>query len=306
MAISPWDSQVIDRLALTYGPNNAPVYGKELATAGQTFINQFTNLVGREPTQVELNQYYTDFAVQNKLLTNPGNTMGLSDATKTFISDNYQRAAEEQAKQELLGQQTEANRLADLFRTQGTAAINSTEQSLLDYQQRLFEKLRPNLITSLQAQGLLNTGGLNEAVAGAQSDLAAAGSEELRQQRLANEMGANEIAFGGASAPYQFAQANSMNRLPFLQQQGQGAMNRSYQTFLTNLNFQNQLALQKDARGGGKGGFLQQIGNSFAPSFGSQLGQNFANFAIPNYTQTSSNPYTGMSTSKSGLAALFG
>lgn len=266
----------------------------------------FESLVGRAPNETELRQIYGAVAPRDALASgNADQNTQLRNVASQYIGDTFQGAAKDYAHDQLVAQQGEANRLADMFRTQGRQAINDTEASLMDYQQRLFERLRPNLITSLQSQGLLNTGGLNQAVAGAQGDLATAAQGQLMDQRLQNEQQANAIAFGGASAPYEYQKNQIMNQLPYMQAQGQSALNQNFQTYMANLDYNNRMSLLRQSQGGGKGGFFQQMGNSLAPALGSQLGQNLGNLAIPNYTSSSANPQTGKSSSMSGVAALF-
>lgn len=265
--------------------DEAGIY-KNLNNAASTFQNLFKNLVGRDPNEGEFEQFYGVLSQPENLEIGAHESrtpMEMRDITTQFINDNFQRQAEEQAKNELMGQQQEANRLADLYRTQGNQAINDTQSALMDYQNRLFEKLRPQLITSLQTQGLLNTGGLNEAFAGAAGDLAAAGQEELRQQRLGVEQGANEIAFGGASAPYQFAQQQSMNRLGNLAQAGQTAQQNAYNTAMQQMAFNNQLKLEQfRMQNQPKTSLLKQMGgqilgniaSTFVPGVGGVVGNN--------------------------------
>lgn len=244
---------------------------QRLNTLGDQFSSMFENYVGRAPTQDELNKFYTQSA-GNIIGSAPGtqienDAVNVRNQVGTFIGDTYQKAANEYAQQQLANQQGQANQLADLFRTQGRQAISDTEAGLLDYQQRLFERLRPNLITSLQSQGLLNTGGLNEALAGAQQDLATSAQGALMDARLNNENQANAIAYGGAAAPYLFQQQQITNQPNFLQQAGADALNRAFQTYTQNLNYQQQLGLAA---------FQNKLQQSSKPSFLSSLGQGFA------------------------------
>lgn len=261
-----------------------PESDRQLRGAMGTFSNMFRQLVGRDPDESEQNQLF-DYIGRD--VRGFGSSFGqgtTNDLLRDFVNTNFQRQAEDQVNRELQGQQAEATRLADLFRSQGNAAIDSTQNSLLDYQQRLFEKLRPQLITSLQTQGLLNTGGLNEAIAGAQGDLAAAGSEELRAMRLANEQQANAIAFGGASAPYEFQRAQALNRVPYLQSLGQGAIDRTFQNSMQQNAYQNQLNLLREQaaiQSQNQPSFLKQVGgqlvgnllSTFVPGVSGQMGQ---------------------------------
>lgn len=289
------DVQVPWRWAPTEG--NFQGYQQDITNFGNQFNTLFENLVGRAPTQDEMNRYVTDFVIPNtNNIAQPNSQFRqtIRDQLGQFVGDNFQRAAQQNVEQQLQSQTGEANRLADLFRTQGRQAINDTEQSLLDYQQKLFDKLRPNLLTSLQAQGLLNTGGLNEAVAGAQEDLATEGSNYLRDARLQNEQQANAIAFSGAEAPYQFRVGQIMNQVPQLQAQAQQASDRGFQTFLQNLQYQQQLGLLQ-AQKQQQPSFLKSLGQSFlgglAQSFNPlSASQAYQNYQTGNYYGGYSNP----------------
>lgn len=254
---------------------------QELSGYANTFNNLFRQLVGRDANTDEVGQFYQQVVAPQGSFPGGGyaGQQELRDRTATFVSDNFQRAAEEQAKQELAGQQGEATRLADLFRTQGNQAISSTEQSLLNFREKLFNKLRPNLITSLQAQGLLNSGGLNQAFAGAASDLSDASEGALMDARLQNEQQANAIQFAGQSAPLEFARGQSMGRLNNINQFGQNAMQQAFAQRSNELNFMNQMALQNNMariQREAQPSFLRTFGQTAASSLGS-------NFNFPNW-----------------------
>lgn len=238
---------------------------QELTGYAGTFSKLFRQLVGRDPNVEETGQFYqTVVAPQGSF---PGGGFAgmqeLQDRTKSFVADNFQRTAEEQALLELQNQQGQANQLSQMFRTQGRQAISDTESRLQDYQTRLFEKLRPQLLTSLQTQGLLNTGGLNEAFAGAAKDLASESSNYLSDAYLQNEQAANAIAFGGASAPYELARQQAMNRVGYMQGQGESALNRAFQTRSQEMDFNNKLRLlqeQNRLQAENQPSFLKQLG----------------------------------------------
>jgi hypothetical protein len=236
-----------------------------LGQAVEQFNSLFTQLVGRAPDNNEIDVFNKNILSQNYQVGahESGTLADLRDPTTQFINDNFQKQAEQQVQQQLQGQQTEATRLAGFAREQGRTAISSVEQDLMNYQQKLFEKLRPNLITSLQTQGLLNTGGLSEAMAGAQKDLADEGSNYLRDQRLQNELAANQIEYGGQAAPYMFQQQQALNQVPWMQQQGMASLDRNFQSRQNELQFGRQLQLmqaQADAQRGSQPNFLKQFG----------------------------------------------
>lgn len=261
---------------------NRQIIAGRLGAVGDEFKNLFTNLVGRAPTNDELNQFFKESASQ--VVTNSANGLGRSEQDPTgvrnqvaqYVGDTFQKQAQDYATQQLQDQQGQANSLADLFRTQGNAAISSTEQSLLDYQSKLFDRLRPNLITSLQSQGLLNTGGMNEAIAGVQGDLANNASNYIAGLKLQNEQGANQIAFGGASAPYYYKQNLIASQPGQLQAAAQNALGANNQTFMSNLDYQHQLGMiqaRMKAQQELQPSFLRTMGQSFADNFGNQAAQ---------------------------------
>lgn len=263
-----------------FDQHQADVTNQRLTDLGGQFSSQFTNLVGRAPTKDELNQFFQQSA--GGIIKNSPGGMPEGDSTNVrnqivnYVGDNFNKAAQDFATQQLTDQQGQASSLADLFRTQGRQAISNTESGLLDYQQRLFERLRPNLITSLQAQGLLNTGGLNEALAGAQKDLGTAAQGALLDANLNNENQANAIAYGGAAAPYLFKQ-NAITQQPgYLQSTGADALNRAFQTYTQNLDFNNQMRLanfNSMLTKNSQPSFLRTLGQSTATSLGTSLGQ---------------------------------
>lgn len=279
-------------------------FGSEVNHQLSSFSAQFQNLVGRAPTSDEQSAFVNQYVIPNtNNLTNAGSAQrqNTSQYVNDYINTYNQGAAKDYATQQLTSQQGEANRLGDLFQSQGKSAINDTEQTLLDYQSKLFDKLRPNLITSLQAQGLLNTGGMNEAFAGKAKDLADSAGSYLADANLQNDQQANAIRFGGASAPYQYQQGNILSSVPYLQQMGQQASTNGFNTFMSNLDYSHQLGLigaQTNAQRGLQPSFLRTFGQSAANSFGN-------NFSIPSYLGSSSSSASASgATSKAGLASL--
>lgn len=251
------------------------------------FASLFRQLVGRDPDENEANQFATGTLVPNAQV-GAHESIGFDDfrdRTTQFINDNFQRTAEEQAAQDLQNQQAEAGRLAEMFRTQGRQALNDTESQLMDYQSRLFEKLRPQLMTSLQSQGLLNSGALNEAFAGQAKDLSDASQQFLMQQKLDMENQANQIAFGGASAPYEYQRGMIFNRVPYLQAQGEAALNRGFQQRQDEMAFNRQLQLMNMQRQK-QPSLLKQVGGQMLFNVANSFTQNpFSNsYNSPSYS----------------------
>jgi len=254
-----------------------------LTQAAAQFNSLFRNLVGRDPTPDEANTFYDAQLARRPWEYGDAGSQeyrALRDTATSFITDNFQDAIQKDVELQLKNQQAEATRLADLFRTQGNQAISGVEESLLGYQQKLFERLRPQLLTSLQAQGLLDTGGLNMALAGQQGDLAREGAKQIADLKFQNEQAANQIAFGGASAPYQFQQGMAMNKVPWMQQQAQGSLQNLFQQRIMDQQSANQMALlnrQAQIQRESQPSFLRTLGQNFAQNFGGQLGTGSAN-----------------------------
>lgn len=266
----------------SYGPWSAQNYSdfnSEVGNYANNFKSQFENLVGRAPTEEEMGQFHQQYIVPNvKALTDPNSMMRQSPNSNIgqFVGTNFQKTAKDYALEQLRGQQDEATSLASLFRQQGNDAISATENSLLEYQSKLFDRLRPNLLTSLKSQGLLDTGGFNEAVAGVQGDLANNASNYIAGLKFQNEQGANAIAFGGANDPYQFQRQMIMNQPGELNAANANATGFNNDTFMQNLNYAHQLGLvdaQARAERSNRPSFMRTLGQGFAGSFGQNAGK---------------------------------
>ncbi len=260
---------------------------KYLEDYGQQFANAFRNLVGRDPTSDESDVFYRQ--VVAPVGTFPGGQYAgqqeLTDRTNALVANNFQRQAEDQAKVELQSQQSQANDLASLFRQQSGQTANTLESQLQDFVQRTYEKVRPNLITSMQQQGLLNSGATDVAFAGAFKDLANSAQDTLGQYKIAAEDQANAIAFGGASAPYELARGQAMNRPSFLQGIGQQAAMNNYNTRQQEINFHNNMAMQNQAarlQRQSQPSFLRTFGQNFGAGLGQSTGNSLGKWFSPN------------------------
>jgi len=244
-----------------------------LTQYGDQFAALFKNYVGRDPDGTEVDQFFGSVvAPQGKF----EDQQKLRDRTATFVGDTFKQAAEDQSLNELKAQQGQANDLASLFRKQSNDTLATYESGLMGFTQKLMERVRPNLITSLQAQGLLNTGGLNQALAGQESDFANNASQQVNDLRLQQNQQADAIAFGGASAPLAYQQAQSLNRVPNLMQAGQQGLMNAYGTqsqsnlFAQQMNYLNRQGQLQQRQ---KTGFGSVFGNALAQSLGSSLGK---------------------------------
>ena len=276
-------------------------YTSHLNSLSDRFSSLFTNSVGRAPTAGEMETFLQQYVVPHtKELTTSGSNYNTyqDQFLNDFVGSTYKKAAQDETTRQLEAQQGKANDLANLFRTQGTtalgqygqsleSAVSDTEQQLIDFQSRLFDKLRPNLITSLQAQGLLDTGGLNQAVAGAQKDLGLAAQDTLMNARLSNksrlaelqlqnEMDANAISQGAAMDPYQFRREQALGSVPNFLQQGQQAMGNTLGAINSSQDYARQVGLMKlhgQIQSDARPSFLRTLGQNFAGSFGNAAGQ---------------------------------
>lgn len=228
-----------------------------LVSVTNQFRQEFRNSVGRTARPDEIDQFFTGFVIPTQASAPPG---ALNSAVSEFTQRIAQPAAEAFAQEQLQSQTQEAQRLSDVFRQQGEESILGLEESLKSFQNDLLERVRPSLIQTLQTQGLLNTGGLNQALAGQQGDLARAAQEQLIQKRFENEQQANQIAFAGEAAPFQFQQAQTLGRLPAQQASLQNAIARQFEFDRATQNFSNEIGLLNAKRAG-------------QPSFGTQLGR---------------------------------
>lgn len=296
---------------------------------GNTFSQIFKNYVGRDPNKDEYSQFFSSVILpQWNQLFNPD---VLRQTTSGLVQQYYSRTAGEEAlrraedqtklaEEKQAGQITnyeaQARPLIDAFRRQGDEAIGryeksygealtGVEKSLEDYQKRLFEKLRPQLLTSLQSQGLLNSGALNQAFAGAAGDLGAEGArymqglrssaaQEVSNQRLANEMESLSLprqitsarALGDLSTeleqrqlPFRLRQQTTLNEIPGLTQSGQSALSNVWSHVMQQQAFDNQkrlLEMQRPERSSPLSQYGGLILGGLAGGFGQSLGGGMA------------------------------
>lgn len=231
--------------------NSLPAY-QQVSGYADDFRQQFQNKVGRPPNESEYAIFFkslgaagpwgqesTGFATKNK------------EMTRGLISDYFSSTAEEEAtkRAEAMANKAVAPGSAfDVWQNQYRDSLNTVEKSLMDYQTRLFEKLRPSLITSLNTQGLLNSGALNKAFAGAASDLADTSSSYLANARGAVDQDIANQRYGIMKAPGDFALSSNFNRIPNLYSSGQTALNNVFNSYLQDQNFQNQMKLMESQR----------------------------------------------------------
>ena len=219
---------------------------------GNTFATQFKNLAGREPTPEEYNTFFDQVVNvhapwQNAANVNPTQ---LGAETKGLLQDVFSSTIAQEAENKAQQQATQATASwspFDLWSQEYTQGISDVERSLQDYQTRLFEKIRPQLMTSLKAQGLLDTGALNQAFAGVAGDLTAGSQNFIAQARGAANQDIANRKYDIMSQPSNFALQNTFAKVPNLQASGQNALQNVWNNYMgmnaANQQFQNQRSL---------------------------------------------------------------
>jgi hypothetical protein len=247
------------------------------------FENQFKNFVGRGPTTDEFDQFFRSVVMPAQAWKAPLNQTELRQNTSTLLSDFYSGAAEEEAlnkSRRLASEAIAPGSAFDTWQGQYRQSLSDTEKSLADYQTRLFEKLRPQLLTSLQAQGLLNTGALNEAFAGASKDLSDEAQRYIVGARSAAEADIADRRYQIQSSPDNFALQNTFNAVPNLQAAGQNALQNVWGGIMQQKDFDNQMRLlerqselQRSSRPSALSQYAGLILGGAAGGFASGLGQ---------------------------------
>ena len=228
-------------------PQNAQPTYQQLTGYIDTFKNQFQNYVGRDPKPEEYNQFFKFLGQQGPWAQEVTAFSGkIGPETTGLIKDYYTREAQNEAQKQLETQTQAAiapNSAFDVWQNSYRNTLSDVEKSLSDYQTKLFEKLRPNLITSLQAQGLLNSGALNEAFAGAGKDLASEAANQIANARGAVEQDIANQRYQLASAPTSYQLSNTANNPANLINSGQQALQNVWQGVLQQNEFNNQRRL---------------------------------------------------------------
>src|SRR6185369_690858 len=151
-----------------------------------TFTQMFKDKVGRDPTANEYDTFFKQVVATDQPWAAPTDFNRATEETKGTLADFFTTAAQEQAQkkaQEAAAAQVAPGSAFDQWANSYRNSISGVEQSLADFQSRLMEKIRPQLLTSLKAQGLLDTGALNTAFAGTAGDLTSAAQNYIAQAR---------------------------------------------------------------------------------------------------------------------------
>lgn len=248
------------------------------------FSNLFKNYIGRTPTEEEFGKYYNQILRSGKsfgTVLTPGamESMDINDAdwrnqVVGFINDNFQQEAQDTAKQRLSDLSTEAGTLADSYLEMGRNSLKSIADDLKQYQVSLFDKLRPQLNMAAQAGGFQNSGGQTLQEQGALTDLAnEATAYMLPLQTQLNDT-ANQIRFGGQSAPYSLASSFAGAQPDVLANMGSNSLNFNNDIYTRNLDTNNAarlMAYQNKLYKDRLPGFGRSLSQSFATKFGGNL-----------------------------------
>ncbi len=247
---------------------------------GDTFRQIFNNYVGRDPNEGEFSQFFSSVVMPK--YPHSLDTTNLRQETTGLIDQFYRRTAEDEAVNRA---KTEANSAVapgsayDTWANSYRQSISDTEKSLMDYQSRLFEKLRPQLLTSLQSQGLLNTGALNEAFAGAAKDLGEGTQNFLAGARSAADADIANRRYDIASSPSNYALQREFTAIPNLTASGQTALQNVWQGLLQQREFDQQNKMASMSQGE-KPSALSQWGGlilgNMAGGWASNLGRRVA------------------------------
>ena len=283
---SPELQNILSKYQQTQDPNRYPggpgQWVKDIKTTmdqyANTFTSMFTNQVGRPPTQDEYNTFFQQVVTPDSPWTRVEDQAAIGQQTQGLLSNVYSGTAQQEAAKKLQDQATAAlapGSAFDIWQQAYGTNVNNTTKVLQDYQSKLFEKIRPQLLTSLQSQGLLNTGGLNEAMAGVQGDLANTGSMYAAQLQgqAAQDIANQRYAIQSNPSNYQMA-ATSGNPSMMLGQ-GQNALQNVWNNYMQNQQFgqQQNLLNQQYAN---QPSLLQQYGGMMLGGMAGGAGQRLA------------------------------
>lgn len=269
--------------ARQFNANNAQPTYDQVSGYAETFRQQFKNYVGRDPNSEEFGVFFKDLNTAGPWAKEGGQFAGQQgERTKGLIKDYFTSTAQQEAERKAQDQTNQAlapNSAFDTWQNQYRNTVSETEKALTDYQARLFEKLRPQLLTSLHSQGLLNTGALNEAFAGAAKDLTEQNSNFIAAARGGAEQDIANKRYQIASSPGDFALQNTFNQVPNLMQAGQTGLQNVFNAYLQDQSFQNQMRMLEKQQSE-KPSLLSQYGGmmlgGIAGGYGQGLGQKFA------------------------------
>lgn len=251
----------------------------QIGTYAETFRQMFNSSVGRDPTTDEYNQFFNTIVVNDKPWEGNLDQNQLRQETSGLLQQFYSGTAQEEAQKKAEAAATGAvapGSAFDVWSNSYRNSINDVSSALQDYQSRLFEKLRPQLLTSLKAQGLLDTGGLNQAFAGAAEDLGAESQKYLAGAKSGIEGDIAQQKYNLMSAPTTFKLSNAFNTVPQLTQSGQTALQNVYGNYVNQNMFNQNAALQRemaDRQASNQPSLLSQYGGLILGGMAGGLGQ---------------------------------
>jgi hypothetical protein len=284
-------------------PAVAQQYASDISGYVDKFTQQYSNATGgTPPSQDQINTFLQNAVVplQIQNIKNAGpetvqaSNASVDNAIQGLLKDTFSTDIQNANTQQLQNTANKAVAPGSAFDTWQQAyqgSIGDVTKTLQNYQQQLFQKLQPNLITSLQSKGLLDSGALNQAFAGAATDLGnaaqgyVAGIQGQADQDIANQR------FNIQNAPNASAIANWSAQIPNLTQAGQGALNNAfnYDTSLYGANLNNyygQQAYNQQQSGATNplsqyagmiiGGGLSGLAGGIGSGIGAQIGKNIA------------------------------
>lgn len=229
---------------------NANAWKQQFQGWADTFASQFKNLAGRDPTADEYNTFFSQVVNPTQPWNHTADQAQIQQGAQGLLKDTFSSTIADAQRQKAEQQATTATAAGspfDVWQQGINKSVNNLDSQLQDYQARLFEKIRPQLLTSLQSQGLLNSGALNEAFAGANKDLTDASQSYIANAKLAAGQDIANQKYAIQSAPGNFALQNTFNTIPDLTSSGQNALQNAFgnymNTNLANIGYQNQLGL---------------------------------------------------------------
>lgn len=264
--------------AVQFGANNAQPTFDQVSSYANEFASQFKDKVGRDPTSDEYGQFF-------KHLTNESPWMQVLPSTQVsqdvqgLLSSQFSSTVQDAATKKGQDQATAATAAGspfDIWQQAVMKNVSDTSASLQDYQQRLFQKLQPQLMTSLQAKGLLDSGALNEAFAGAAKDLTDANTGYVAD--LTNQANTNiaNTKYAITSSPGNTALQNTLGLPSNMTQYGQSALNNVFNSDLQRSLMQQQFGNQQsllNQQYANQPSLLQQYGGAIVGGVAGGLAQ---------------------------------
>ena len=259
---APGFEQIISSAGGTPGTN--PTAANALRDYASQFSQMFEQETGQVPTTADFQNFFSNVLIPNL----PGS---LGSGGSANIPQNVLYQGEQGLLNNLYGQNIASQNVknATSLSQQTLSGLNSLAPQLQTYLKNVLTQLQPDLITSLNAQGLTDTGGLNEAFAGAASDATSRILGPAFAGATGLVPGAANLTIG-SQIPNQVNQGNTgLANLFQLQGSSADAYNRAYQGGYWGSAFNtNPSPLQMiggNILGGVSAGFGNALGHAFTP-----------------------------------------